>query len=400
MRLFPKGIGTTLAMMLTMAVGSSSILAVAVSAPDSAPDIGWRATYVGLFTGSVYFVAMFSGSFCPGFIVKYGPVRVLQVTALFAIAGLTMFTFATPMTTVVCAILLGIAYGPINPANAPVLLAITTPGNRAFMFSIKQSGVTVGGAISALIVPMVAAWYGWQAGIIAVAMLGVVTLMILHPLRNRFDSDRSNISVAWSISTVIGPVLQIMKIPLLRGFAMVGFTYAGVQISVASFFVVYLVEQGFTLVEAGVCFLFVNVGGIIGRIAWGGLSDKWLTPKYTLTVIGIVSALSLCGMFLVSDDWHRFILYVFSFILGSSTHGWNGVFLSEVANQAPEGEAHNWTGGVQFLIYGGVAVLPPAFGLIIVGTSGYTIPFFLIALCALLAAISLLWLYRIYTDFR
>ena len=191
-----------------------------------------------------------------------------------------------------------------------------------------------------------------------------------------------------------------MRIPLLRGFAAVGFTYAGVQISVSSFFVVFLVEQGFTLVEAGICFLFVNVGGIIGRIAWGGLSDKWLTPKYTLTLIGVVSAISLSGMFLVSDNWHKFFLYVFSFILGSSTHGWNGVFLSEIANQAPEGEAHNWTGGVQFLIYGGVAVLPPLFGLIIVGTNGYTIPFFLIALCVLLASLSLLWLYRIYTEFR
>ncbi len=400
MRLFPDGIRTTLVMMLTMAVGSSAILAVAVSAPDSAPEIGVRASYVGIFTGAVYFVAMFSGSFCPGFIVKYGPVRVLQVTVLFAILGLFVFTLASPLAAILCAILLGIAYGPINPANAPVLLAITNSGNRAFMFSIKQSGVTVGGAAAALIVPVVAAWWNWKAGIISVALLGIVTLTILQPLRQQFDSDRTNVNLSWSIAAVIGPVRQIMRIPLLRGFAAVGFTYAGVQISVSSFFVVFLVEQGFTLVEAGVCFLFVNVGGIIGRIAWGGLSDKWLTPKYTLTLIGVVSAISLSGMFLVSDSWHKFFLYVFSFILGSSTHGWNGVFLSEVANQAPEGEAHNWTGGVQFLIYGGVAILPPLFGLIIVGTSGYTVPFFLIALCALLASFSLLWLYRIYTDFR
>lgn len=383
-----------------MAVGSSAILAVAVSAPDSAPEIGVRATYVGLFTGSVYFVAMFSGSFCTGFIIKYGPIRVLQFTSLFAIAGLVVFTFASPLATVLCAILLGIAYGPINPANAPVLLAITNRNNRAFMFSIKQSGVTVGGAAAGLLVPLVAAWWNWQAGIIAVATLGVVTLIMLQPLCSQFDDSRTKISLSWSFAAMMRPVRQIMKIPLLRGFAIVGFTYAGVQISVSSFFVVFLVEQGFTLVEAGFCFLFVNLGGIIGRVAWGGLSDKWLTPKYTLTVIGLISALCLSGMFLVSDSWHKFLLYVFSFVLGASTHGWNGVFLSEVANQAPEGEAHNWTGGVQFLIYGGVAVLPPAFGLIIVGTSGYTVPFFAIAVCALLASFSLLWLYRVYSDFR
>ena len=400
MRLLPQGIGPTLAMMLTMAVGSSAILAVAVSAPDSAPDIGVRASYVGIFTGFVYFVAMFSGSFCPGFVVKYGPIRVSQFAVLIAILGLLTFTWASPVATVLCAIFLGVAYGPMNPASAPVLLSVTDSNSRALMFSIKQSGVTVGGAAAGLIVPMVAAWWNWKAGIIAVTVVGVISLILLHPLRSRFDSTRSNMSPSWSFSTVIMPVVQIMKIPMLRGFSLVGFTYAGVQISVSSFFVVFLVEQGFTLVEAGVCFLFVNVGGIIGRVAWGGLSDKGLTPKYTLAVIGVISAVSLCVMFLVSGSWHRFLLYVFSFILGASTHGWNGVYLSEIANQAPEGESHNWTGGVQFLIYGGVAILPPIFGLFVVYTGGYTIPFFLIAFFALLASVSLLVLYRIYKDFR
>ncbi len=400
MRILPNGIGTTLVMLLTMAVGSSSILAVAVSAPDSAPDIGVRATYVGLFTGFVYFVSMFTGSFCTGLIVRYGPIRVLQVTALFSILGLVAFTFASPLATVLCAILLGIAYGPINPANAPILLQVTHSGNRAFMFSIKQSGVTVGGAAAALVVPLVATWWNWKIGILAIALLGVASIWILQPMHARFDSVRTSAPMQWSLSSFIGPVIQIMKIPLLRGFAMVGFTYAGVQISVSSYFVVYLVEQGFTLVEAGVCFLFVNLGGILGRVAWGGLSDKWLNPKYTLTIIGIISAVSLSGMFLISDSWNYFFLYVFSFVLGASTHGWNGVFLSEIANQAPEGEAHNWTGGVQFVIYGGVALMPPIFGVIILATSGYTLPFFLIATSALMASLMLLWLYRRYADFH
>ncbi len=392
--------GVTLAMMLTMAVGSSAILAVAVSAPDAAPDIGVQATYVGIFTGFVYFVSMFSGSFCTGFIVRFGPIRVLQVSALITIFGLVIFTLGTPLATVICAVLLGIAYGPINPANAPVLLKVTNSQNRAFMFSIKQSGVTVGGACAALAVPIVATSWNWELGILSIALLGVLSLVILYPLRRRFDIERNYTALSWSFSAVIRPVMQILKIPLLRGFAMVGFTFAGVQISVSSFFVVFLVEKGFTLIEAGVFFLFVNIGGILGRIAWGSLSDKWLTPKYTLTAIGVVSAVSLSMMFMISVSWNVLLLYLFSFILGSSTHGWNGVFLAEVADQSPEGESHNWTGGVQFLIYGGVAVLPPIFGLIVISTSGYTIPFFLTALSSLLASASLLWLYKTYSEFR
>lgn len=400
MKILHTAMGTTLAMMLTMAVGSSAILAIAVSAPDAAPDIGMQATYVGIFTGFVYFVSMFSGSFCTGFIVRYGPIRVLQFSALTTILGLVAFTIGSPLATVVCAILLGIAYGPINPANAPVLLKVTNSQNRAFMFSIKQSGVTVGGACAALVVPIVATWWNWEMGILCIALLGVLSLFLLYPMRQRFDSEQKYTDLSWSLAAVFRPVMQIMKIPLLRGFAFVGFTFAGVQISVSSFFVVFLVEKGFTLIEAGVFFLFVNFGGILGRIAWGSLSDRWLTPKYTLTAIGVVSAISLSMMFMISVSWNLLLLYLFSFILGSSTHGWNGVFLAEVADQAPEAEGHNWTGGVQFLIYGGVAVLPPIFGLIVNSTSGYTIPFFLIAFSSLLASFSLLWLYKTYSEFR
>ena len=190
MRILFTAMGTTLAMMLTMAVGSSAILSIAVSAPDAAPDIGVRATYVGLFTGFVYFVSMFSGSFCTGFIMRFGPVRVLQFSAIITILGLVVFTIATPFATFICAVLLGIAYGPINPANAPVLLRVTNRKNRAFMFSIKQSGVTVGGAYASVVVPIVATWWNWEAAIFGIALLGILSLIILHPIREHYDTQR------------------------------------------------------------------------------------------------------------------------------------------------------------------------------------------------------------------
>ena len=93
------------------------------------------------------------------------------------------------------------------------------------------------------------------------------------------------------------------------------------------------------------------------------------------------------------------MLYAFSFILGFSTHGWNGALLSEAANQAPHGEAYIWTSGVQFMIYGGVAVLPPIFGVIIVATKGNGLSF-LVAAAALFAGLSLHWPYHKYSKFR
>ena len=77
----------------------------------------------------------------------------------------------------------------------------------------------------------------------------------------------------------------------------------------------------------------------------------------------------------------------------------NGVFLSEIASQSPSGESHNWTGGVQFLIYGGVAIMPPLFGGLILVANSYIIPFFLIAISSLIASFALVWLYQKYTGY-
>ncbi len=393
-----QGLLPSLAMMLTMAVGSAAILGVAVVAPDAAPDIGVRATEVGIFSGLVYFFAMFSGSYSTSFIARFGPVRVLQATAVLAVAGLASMTLASPVFALLCALLLGLAYGPINPANADVMMAVTTEKNRSFLFSIKQSGVTFGGAFAALVVPPIVVWLNWKISVLAIAILGIISILILQPMHKKYDQNTTQV-VSWSPSSIIRPVGTVLKVPLLRGFSVVGFIYAGVQVSVASFFVVYLVQNiGFDLVSAGACFLFVNIGGIVGRLCWGIVADRFLSPKLTLVIIGIISASSIFGMLVITLEWNVILLYLFAFILGGSTHSWNGVYLSEIASRAPKGMAPEWTGGVQFIFYGGVAAIPPLFGVLIWTTNNFEASFVAIAIAVLVAGLYLPRLYKIHAS--
>jgi MFS family permease len=49
-------------------------------------------------------------------------------------------------------------------------------------------------------------------------------------------------------------------------------------------------------------------------------------------------------------------------LFGASAIGWNGVYLAEVARQAPEGKASVATGGTLTFTFLGVVVGPPLFG--------------------------------------
>jgi hypothetical protein len=56
------------------------------------------------------------------------------------------------------------------------------------------------------------------------------------------------------------------------------------------------------------------------------------------------------------------VLMVVLFVFGATALGWNGVYLAEVARQAPPGMAGVATGGTLAITFFGVMLGPPMFG--------------------------------------
>jgi hypothetical protein len=90
---------------------------------------------------------------------------------------------------------------------------------------------------------------------------------------------------------------------------------------------------GFTLVTAGLL-IAANIGGIVGRIARGGIADLRLAPRQLLGLIGVASAGCArdSGVWL---GWPVAAILATSAMFGATAIGWNGVMLSEVARLAP-----------------------------------------------------------------
>ena len=83
------------------------------------------------------------------------------------------------------------------------------------------------------------------------------------------------------------------------------------------------------------------------------------------------------------------MLLVSSF--GATAIGWNGVYLAEVARQAPRGRAGEATGGTLFFTFSGVLVGPPIFAFLVEGGVSYSVAFLLVAVPALVCGLILLW---------
>jgi MFS family permease len=80
------------------------------------------------------------------------------------------------------------------------------------------------------------------------------------------------------------------------------------------------------------------------------------------------------------------LLTALMFVFGATASGWNGVYLAEVARQAPPGTAGKATSGTLALTFLGVIVGAPLFGLIAASPAGFAGAFGLQALLAMTVA--------------
>jgi len=375
------------AMLALLTMSSMSVFTASVLAPDIAPRLGVGVHLIGVYTALVYLLAMASGTVTGTLVRRYGAIRVCQGTMLCNAAGVALLAVGSAPAAAASAVALGLAYGPFNPASAHALAGLATERWRPFVFSVKQSGVPLGGALAGALVPWLALERGWQSACLSVAVGSLAVLVLVQPLRARFDVGLRAERFSLRAATLV-PARLALGEPRARRYTLGAFCFAGCQVSVGAFTVVFMTERfEMDLVQAGLVFASLQAGAIAGRLGWGTLAGARLSASRVLAMIAAIEALTLLAAALSGPAWSLASILVLAALLGATSFGWNGVLLAEVAGIAPAGRASEATGGMQFVMFGGVVVFPPLFGAGIVLSGGYAAPFAGLAVLAALAGI-------------
>jgi len=361
---------------------SLAATAASVLAPEIAQTFAIAPKWIGVFVGLVYAGAMIASLACGGFIDRFGAIRVSQAGVALCAAG-TLAVALAPESTIAllagAAVMIGVGYGPITPASSHVLIRTAEPSRLALTFSIKQTGVPAGAALAGAALPAAALLIGWRPSLIVAAIAGIAVAAAAQPTRAMLDGDRRP-GRPLSPANILEPLAIVWRSRTLIELALVSFIYAGTQVCLTSFLVVYLTESlGWSLVGAGFALTAATLGGVVGRIAWGSIADRALPPRQTLGTIGIATA--FCGAVLASamPAWPTALLIVIALFFGATAIGWNGVQLSEVARHAPKGAAGAVTGATAFITFSGVVAGPPIFALLAAVTGDYRTGFVVFA---------------------
>ena len=367
--------------------------ATAVLAPEIAADFGVDPRLIGVFIGAVYGGAMLASIACGSFIERYGPIRVSQVCVVLCATGVAAVAVAPASQAgllALAAVVIGLGYGPITPASSQLLQRTAPPERMALTFSIKQTGVPAGAALSGALLPGLALAAGWRPAFVAVAVAGGIVVALAQPIRARLDAEHSP-RRPMSFAGVIGPLALLCRSKPLLMLALVSFAYSATQVCLTSYLVVYLTGSlGFSLVSAGLALTATTVAGAAGRIGWGIVADRLLAPRKVLALIGLLAAGCAIAMAASTPGWPAVLVVGLATCFGATAIGWNGVQLAEVARLAPPGAAGKVTGAASVITFAGVVIGPPSFALLASLTGSYRAGFVLVAIASGFGAVALL----------
>lgn len=369
------GVWTSVAVTFIIQILACVVLfAPPVLAPAAQTDVGLPASTVGVAMALIYVSSAVAALLSSTYVPRHGPLRIMQFSLLTGALGIALMALAHPLLIAAGALIIGLGYGMVTPSSSAVLAERAPPEMRAFIFSVKQTGVPVGGAIAGAALPALILWQGWQGAALLCSVACALCALAVQPLRREWDAGRG--SAKGGALRLIEPLRFVWKHRLLRDLALASFAFSGIQMCLGSFLVVFLNERGgLTLHAAGAALSTAMIAGAVGRLFWGVLADRLVAPRRLLAWLSIAMALCAAATAALHPQWPYALMLGLCFVFGLTAVGWNGVYLAEVARLAKEDSPAAATGGSLFITYAGVVTLPALFWIIVASTGSYAAGF-------------------------
>lgn len=285
-----------------------------------------------------------------------------------------------------CLFVAGIGWSVVNPALGRAIMDLFPAHERGIAMGIKQMGLTLGGFVAALVLPAIAMTLGWRAAMLAcgavVALPVALTWRTLAPLGSGAPPPGRNETAAASRTSS----WWWLGRPALVVFFASGLVLGMVQAAVLSYLPLYGVQAlGFDAIGAGLLVACSQAGGAVSRLVLGAASDRWLTGRRSLwlAVTGAVGA----AVFASYAAWSvtaPVLAGVLAFASGVGAYGWVGIYFIVSAEVGGRRTAGLLSGVAFAAIVVGLLVGPTLFGVLLVHSDSYAVPW---AVFATLAAL-------------
>jgi MFS family permease len=333
-----------------------ALVALALFAPGVvAPQAHITVWQLSMFSCAVFAVGMLASFWGSGAITRFGSLRVASACAIAIVVSMALASVNSTVALLAAGLCLGLAFGPETPASTALLARLVTPQQRAFVFSVRQTGNQIGAICGSVALPVIAISLGASWCYAAVAAAAVCTIIAFEALR----------------SVYAGPTVAPMQLDMrsrlrlassdrrIAALALASMPFSAMQVALNTCFVTFGTrELGLTHVESGMALACAQGAGLVGRLGWGFAAMRLNAPHMVLIAVGLGMAFCALLLGIYGPSIGRAGQFALVTAFGLTASGWNGVFVSEIARLAPQDRIAETTGAVLTASYGGLLLAP------------------------------------------
>ncbi|MGH9168188.1 MAG: MFS transporter [Acidimicrobiia bacterium] len=332
----------------------------------------------GLIVTAVGLVPLFALIPVGRLLDRYGERGIVSGGALLLAAGVGAAALAPSYPWLLLLLLVGGAgYATSQPGGSKAVADWFAVRRRGMAMAIRQTGLPLGGAAAAAVLPALAAGSGWQPALVtaaAVTALGGILFFVVYRQVRAGDGEDYRL---------LARLGGLVSDPQMRPVLWAGLVMVSTQFCIISYLMLFLRDAHDLPLTRGAWFLFATqLAGVAGRVVLGAWSDR-LGPgrrMWAVEVSLVVAAACVFVLPLLPGGASYGGLTVLSVVLGFFAFGWYGPWVVRVTEVAPGGAVGLTLALAMTTNQLGIIGAPPLFGLVLDRSGTYLLPWWLLAL--------------------
>ena len=322
-------------------------------------DLGLSGAVAGLTVAS-FAIGRIFGAYGAGVAAdRVGERRILLLGALFAAAFVALAAVTPFPFFLVLFFLGGVAGASSTPAGGRLVLLAFPRNRHGLALGIRQTGIPLGGLIAAATLPWFASLVSWRWSLVLAAGIAVLCIVPLTHLRaDPTEDDRP------PAPAVRARLRHDRNLVLLTSWSCLIVTG---QYALLAFLALDLHQRsGLSLERGSLLVALANASGIVGRVAWGGVSDRALSHgrKPLLVVLTAACLVAALALLATPSSASTAVMAGVAILAGLTLIGYQGLWITMIAEVAGPVRVGAATGFAVTFVGIAIALSPPFFGLV------------------------------------
>lgn len=348
-------------------------------APFLQADLGLTRGEVGLFN-SALMGGSFVSLFFAGWLVDLKGERAALVwgNLIVGISCIAVIVTQGFIAALAIFFITGIGASFATPAGSRTVMRWFPLAQRGSAMGVRQTGIPLGGALAAAILPLIALAHGWRWAIVLSGIASVLAALLCwhrYPRPAPSEHAAARAAPAYALRTLL--TRDVVLLGLSGALLPLG------QFALLTYLALYLKEtQGTAITTSALLLVFAQIAGACGRVLWGVWSDRIFSHrrKPALILAGLLSALGSLVLGWIPPATPLELIWLIVFAYAFNAIGWHGCWISLVAETAGPEKQGRTIGAAMTIMYAGIITLPPLFGVFVDYTHSWSGAWTLLAL--------------------